>query len=319
MMRALVPAAAALAAVTIACGDNGSNPTDASQTVSASTASPGACTPSRLQEPGDALETLRVGGVERSYLVHVPAAYEGTSPIPLMLGFPASEMTPEAFAGLTGLSDASDGYGFLMVTLSAAGDPAHWNSLANGGEVDDLVFATAVMDAVASAYCIDESRVYVAGYSGGGGMAQALACDDPERIAGIAVVASTFLSCRANVPMVAFHGMEDPFVPFEGGTLAPPAGQSQVFPSVRRAASEWARAVGCDGLASISRPASEVELSTYKRCFHGDGEVLLYAIVGGGHTWPGSVANIEQLGFTTQQLDATQVIWDFFTEHSKVR
>jgi polyhydroxybutyrate depolymerase len=136
----------------------------------------------------------------------------------------------------------------------------------------------------------------------------------PERFAAFAVVASTYLSCRANLPMVAFHGTGDPAAPFDGGGKASASGQGQGSPSVRRAVSEWARAVGCDGLASISRPSSEVELSTYQRCYRGDGEVLLYAIVGGGHTWPGSSVSIEQLGFTTHQLDATGVIWRFFKD-----
>ncbi len=64
------------------------------------------------------------------------------------------------------------------------------------------------------------------------------------------------------------------------------------FPPVHRAASEWALALGCDGLPTISRAAADVELSTYKRCTDGDGEALLYIVLDGGHTWPGAAVDI---------------------------
>jgi polyhydroxybutyrate depolymerase len=47
--------------------------------------------------------------------------------------------------------------------------------------------------------------------------------------------------------------------------------------------------------------------------------VLLYAVIGGGHTWPGSPVEIASLGPTTHEIDASQLIWAFFAAHPRSR
>jgi len=317
MIRALASVLVALAACAAACGGSASDPSDAAHTISpVSTGAAAACSPARARAAGDYVETL-VLGIERRYFVRVPSGYTGLESVPVVLAFPASEMPGSVFAGMSELPPLADAEAFLLVVVESAGEPAYWNSLANPEPPDDLAYALATLDAIGEAYCVDQARVYAVGFSGGGGMAQAAACAAPDRIAALAVVASTFLPCRANVPMLAFHGTGDQNVPYEGGTLAPPADQSQTFPSVRRGVTEWARGLGCDPLATISRPSSEVELSTFKRCSAGDGVVLLYSVIGGGHTWPGSPPLTEAFGFSTQQLDAAAVMWQFFESSAR--
>jgi polyhydroxybutyrate depolymerase len=40
----------------------------------------------------------------------------------------------------------------------------------------------------------------------------------------------------------------------------------------------------------------------------------LYAVTGGGHTWPGSF-DVPMLGHTTQDINAADLILDFFSHH----
>jgi polyhydroxybutyrate depolymerase len=40
----------------------------------------------------------------------------------------------------------------------------------------------------------------------------------------------------------------------------------------------------------------------------------LYSIIGGGHTWPGSIP-IATFGMTTNQINASDTIWAFFATH----
>jgi polyhydroxybutyrate depolymerase len=51
-----------------------------------------------------------------------------------------------------------------------------------------------------------------------------------------------------------------------------------------------------------------------------DGEtaVVLFTIDGGGHTWPGSV-NVPRLGAVTDEIDATEQIWQFFAGQANLR
>ena len=45
-------------------------------------------------------------------------------------------------------------------------------------------------------------------------------------------------------------------------------------------------------------------------------DVVLYTVAGGGHTWPGGHPLPAFItGPTTDDIDATRVIWEFFRKH----
>lgn len=47
-------------------------------------------------------------------------------------------------------------------------------------------------------------------------------------------------------------------------------------------------------------------------------DVILYIIEGGGHTWPGGKHLVESIaGRTTDEINATSVMWDFFVQHPR--
>jgi len=50
----------------------------------------------------------------------------------------------------------------------------------------------------------------------------------------------------------------------------------------------------------------------------GNADVILYAVEGGGHTWPGGGALPEWwVGRTTREINATRVMWAFFVQHPR--
>jgi polyhydroxybutyrate depolymerase len=112
--------------------------------------------------------------------------------------------------------------------------------------------------------------------------------------------------------MIAFHGTADPIVPYLGGPSRGTEARLPVIP-------EWmaARAVlnGCDA-APVALPSSgEASGIRYTGCDQG-AEVEFYAIEGGGHTWPGGEPLPEWLtGPTSQDIDATRVMWEFFRRY----
>jgi len=265
---------------------------------------------------GDFDQTIDSGGVTRTYRLHVPAGYDGATPTPVVFAFHGFSLNAAFFAAYANFDAVADRSGFIVVTPDATGSPSFWNDQAVPGATDDVAFVRDLLARLESDLCIDQDRVFAAGYSNGGGMALRLACELPESIAAVGVVAATYVNCRGAVPLIAFHGDADPIVPFEGG--ADPAGAGGIFPPIRRSVSEWARALGCDGLPLISRPSSEVEVSTFQRCASGRQDVLLYTIIGGGHSWPGAAALPEYLvGTTTQQVKASETMWDFFAAHPR--
>lgn len=321
MLRRLAPFLALLALLPACSGNGGSDSNEGSTATSISVAAVSraaeadACSPARPRAPGDYEEALSAGGADRPYTLRVPAGYDGRRLTPLIVGFHSFASFSGVYAAQSGLADAADGAGAIVAFPQALGEPPRWNDRKDADGADDLAFVSALLDALGSSLCIDENRTYVTGYSNGGGMAARVACEMPDRIAAVGVVAATYTNCQADVPLVAFHGLNDEIVPFDGGPPDPRFGNRD-FLSVRRSVSEWARTAGCGGLPIISRPSQEVELSTFNGCRGGDGEVLLYTIVNGGHGYPGSdPLPVEIVGHTTQEIDATETIVGFFAEH----
>lgn len=315
VIRALAPLCATLACFVVACrggdGDGGDGATPVA-TVTIEATAVGSCQPPRAAAPGDSTGTVTSDGVERAYILHIPAGYDGSQQTPLVMLFHGFSLPSDAFVAYTRFNEVADAQDVIAVYPAAQGDPPDWNTRQDVTIDDDVQFANDLLDKLEKDLCIDPDRIFAAGYSNGGAMAQRLACASPERIAAIATVASVYTNCKAPVPWVAFHGVDDPIVSFEGG----PAAGGETLQPVRRVVSDWARELRCDGLAQISRPSESVELSTYVNCLRGSGEVLLYSLIKAGHTWPGSEdLPADIAGQTSKQIDGSTAIWEFFQTH----
>jgi polyhydroxybutyrate depolymerase len=82
----------------------------------------------------------------------------------------------------------------------------------------------------------------------------------------------------------------------------------------------WAKADGCDAEPAITELPERVKDGTkVARKNYGTGkdgsEVVLYVIEGGGHTWPGRPAPVPWIGRPTRNVEANDVIWEFFQKH----
>ena len=78
------------------------------------------------------------------------------------------------------------------------------------------------------------------------------------------------------------------------------------------AARNWAEQNGCEG--STDEDVSDEVIHRTFGCPDG-GDVEFYIVEGGGHSWPGSEFSkaIESVvGYTTFDIDATDLIWTFF-------
>ena len=86
---------------------------------------------------------------------------------------------------------------------------------------------TALIDDLVASQCVDPKRVFATGFSMGGGMTNVLACRLADRFAAVAPVAGNHGetwggTCAPSrpVPIMAFHGTQDSFLPYmEDGTI----------------------------------------------------------------------------------------------------
>ena len=276
--------------------------------------------------PGSTVYHLVSGGHLRLVSVHVPANYTGKTPVPLVLNLHGSESTAHAQEVFSGMDATSDADGFIVAypqALIPAAGGYDWNipgvPLLGGqyppaSAANDITFLTGLVHALAARYCVDTSRVYATGMSGGARMASQLACDASQTFAAVAPVAGLRLPapCPAArpVPVIAFHGIADPVDPFNGN------GQPYWTYSVPQAAARWAARDGCPGARTVA--GKGYTLTDYAGCQAGTA-VELYALAGEGHEWPGGppmpTAITRALGPQSDAVDANTTMWAFFEAH----
>jgi polyhydroxybutyrate depolymerase len=184
-----------------------------------------------LHLSADAQQTINAsitnGGIQRDYILYVPANYTGTSGVPLLFNFHGftSNATQQMFYG--DFRSIADTAGFIIVhpegTLDNNGI-THFNVGWGASTVDDVAFSSALIDSISAQYNIDQDRVYSTGMSNGGFMSFKLACELSDRIAGIASVTGSILpltlsNCNAlhSTPIMQIHGTTDGTVPYNGG------------------------------------------------------------------------------------------------------
>ncbi|NQX90396.1 MAG: hypothetical protein HRT77_17280, partial [Halioglobus sp.] len=158
-------------------------------------------------------------------------------------------------------------------------------------------------------YCT--GAFYAAGMSAGGDMTSALQClpDSPfEAYGPVTYAYYNAQECRhaPSAPMLYFHGTDDVVVPFEGSS-AP-----WFDPPVPQLMADWAAHNGCNDIPQEERVAYDVLRYTFTAC---DAPVSWYLVEGGGHTWPGAVP-LPGLGYTTQSINASELIWQLFFDSS---
>jgi polyhydroxybutyrate depolymerase len=266
--------------------------------------------------------TLVSSGEKRSYLLYVPKTYNPAVATPLVISIHGFAEWPAHQMQVSHWNDLAERHGFIVVYPCGTNFPLRWRTNGpQGGSLDpqrDVTFISNLIDKLESEYNIDPRRIYANGLSNGGGMSFVLSCMLSERIAAVGSVAGAYLfswdRCQASrpMPMIVFHGTQDPIVPFLGG---PSRAFDIPFPPIPEWIDQLARRNGCTA-APLEIPAyKDVSGKRYSAC-DSNADVVFYTIAGGGHSWPGGGSLPEIIvGRTTQDIDATQAMWDFFVEH----
>jgi polyhydroxybutyrate depolymerase len=268
---------------------------------------------------------LQVGGESRRYLLHVPASARSGRPVALVLVFHGGGGTAAGIGPHTGFSALADREGFAVAYPQ--GVNGRWNDgrglpLATH---DDVGFVRALLDTLGRDLGVDPGRVYATGISNGAMFAYRLACDLPGTFAAIAPVAGAMpadlthgCAPAAATSVIAFQGTADPLMPYKGGGVALRRGQVL---SAEQSVSYWGRKAACGGEVVVDHPedrvadGTRVRHSAFGACLQGR-EVELYTIEGGGHTWPGGPPT-RHVGRVSRELDATRLIWEFFSRHPR--
>ena len=124
------------------------------------------------------------------------------------------------------------------------------------------------------------------------------------------------------MPVIYFHGTEDPAVPYKGGRgKIDPSGN--IYYSVNYSAQHWLKANGCKDapvttqLSDTAHDSTSVIKTSYGNC-NQQAAIVLYTIEGGGHNWPGRDfgPELKVLGRSTKNIYANDLIWQFFKQYA---
>jgi polyhydroxybutyrate depolymerase len=286
-------------------------------------------------------ESIIIDGLKRTYLIHIPSSNNFKEQVPLLIVLHGGGGNGRSMLKLTkdGFDKLSDKKGFIVVYPD--GIDKHWNDGRNATEtgysthkenIDDVAFIAALIDHLIKEYNADEKRVYATGMSNGAMMCYRLGCELSGKIAAIAPVAGNIpenlvqlCSPSRPVAIMAINGENDPLVPFSGGEVTGPLGKKKLGKvlSARESIMFWVKKDDCSpDPVVIDLPDNDPDDGTRVQRLQylnlkNNPEVILYIIKGGGHTWPGGNQYLGKwiIGRTCRDIDATEIIWDFFEKH----
>lgn len=274
---------------------------------------------------------LNYGGLDRSYLIHIPPQYDNRTSVPLVIVLHGGGGSAENIENVTGFNSLADKEDFIVVYPE--GVDGTWNSghccgSAMNMQVDDVGFILTVIEDVESSDNIDKKMVYATGFSNGAMMAYTLASNASNVFAAVGPVSGTIGGqARDNsslylppspsqvVSVIAFHGTADQNVLYNGGHGNETTG-SRIDLSVNDSIQFWVKSDNCSNTPIYDNVSSNVTMETYNDGLN-DSEVKLYTIIGGGHAWPGGVKASLFGDEPTQEISATDLIWEFFKSHPK--
>jgi len=205
-----------------------------------------------------------------------------------------------------------------------------------GDGPDDVEYLSEAIAQVKAKFCVDDTRLYASGYSGGGRMLSQYICNGNRDFSAAGFVMSLRAgypkqvqdgqakgkwlpdpqSCHPAQPVsiIAFWGLKDNTNPYAGG------GKPYWQYGGQAALSRWAELDGCEGSEVVSKGA-KVSSASFERC-KGGARILSYTIAGQNHDWPdrslgfslASVGSKAPTGKEAEPMYAAKRMWAFFGE-----
>ncbi|MEO0568236.1 MAG: polyhydroxybutyrate depolymerase [Pseudomonadota bacterium] len=123
----------------------------------------------------------------RSYHVKEPDEWNGKTPLPVLFHFHGWQRQGTLIVKHGRISGATRRRGVLLVAPN--GQRKTWDFWHS--ETPDVEFARAVLEDVKARYPVDETRIYVSGYSWGSNMAWRFVCEDGSDIAALLAISGT--------------------------------------------------------------------------------------------------------------------------------
>gem|GEM_PF-586133 len=230
---------------------------------------------------------LKVAGANRTTLLYAPSGLSKPALVFVLHGLGGDGA---GMRSSTQMDKVADREKFVVAYPNAVGGT--WDY---AGAKNDYAFLKAIIDSSVARHGVDRDRVYVTGFSQGGGEAVYAAFSYPDVFAAVAPVSSVGSGAptpKRPVPIRLTFGTKD------------------MYPSSTFMASVagWVKLDSCTGSPEVIRPypttnaKSTVTRIRYGKCATGV-EIEIDSTQGGGHEWPNNTAT---------KINAAEEVWAFF-------
>ncbi len=276
-------------------------------------------------------DSVEYDGLIRTYRLYIPSSYNIT-PTPLVIVLHFGGGNAVIIEQVTVMTEKAEQEGFIVVYPNGTGRAEDrfltWNAgfccgYAVEHSIDDVGFIGALIEHLQEELVIDASRIYVTGFCNGAALTHRIGAELSDKVAAIAPVAGSigvtedsvwWIPEPANpVSVIIFHGVHDGYVPYEGGVTKSGAHIASVAQSV----SFWVEHNNCNSVPEKTvNESGNIIVDSHSQ--DNGTEVVLYTILNEGHAWPGGkkFAGGDE---PTQEISATDIIWEFFENHPKTK
>ena len=232
---------------------------------------------------------VTVDGKKRTFIMHIPSAYKGDKPVPLVIDYHPIGGSGSGEFGSSPYKAKTDPEGVITLYPDGTSKPG---GMGNGWNVgpccsndDDVKFSYAMIDKLKEIACIDPQRIYATGFSMGGGMSNHVACMMSDVFAAVAPAAmdlnkTNSAACKMSRPIsvINFRGTNDPVCRYQGGDSGFNDGLN--FLGAEGTFKFWAQKNECQGSPSKNSNGCD----EYSNCKDGT-KVVLCTKQGGGHDY----------------------------------
>ncbi len=286
--------------------------------------------------------SIEVGGLKRTYLTYVPKGLTEGAPLVMVMHGSGEDGAQIRIDTGYGYERLADQHGFAVVYPNSYS--FDWNDCskvgdfsANGREVDDVGFLSALAGKLITEIHVNPDRVFATGVSSGGFMSIRLALEAPSRFRAVAAVsanvpspenfkcqpAQQLASGNSGTSVMIMNGTKDPLVPFNGGesSLLGLFYKGGNVRSSQESVQYFADLNHLTGkpVTKLSTAADGVNVEQFLWRNDTKVEVELVAIQGGGHGLPQPYFRRPRLlGPSPMAPDGTAMVWAFFERQSSL-
>lgn len=199
-------------------------------------------------------------------------------------------------------------------------------------DTDDVKFLNKLVDKVVKQYSLDPSRIFAHGTSNGGNMVFRLAMESSDKFRAIAsIIAAMPKVSECTIPtnsisVLVMNGTKDPLIPYQGGKVGfkrDTKNDRGTVISTPASINYWVKHNKIRTKPEISHLDNKNKvdrsrvLTTHYKNTENKTEVLLYKVIGGGHTEPSLDIHYRPLfkvlvGRQNRDIEMAEEVWQFF-------